>query len=310
MPKNPDTQPETLQPTPAASLQDGLRKIIEARHHDPFSILGKHGNTIRVFIPGVQEIRLAESPDGNAGKKFQRIENTDCFELTSPELPEQYKLEIHDSAGNQRIVEDPYRFNEQLGEIDLHLFSEGRHHQLYNKLGSHHRVVNNVSGVLFAVWAPGAERVSVVGDFNQWDGRVHSMRSRGESGIWELFLPRIESGTHYKFEVRNAHGNIQLKQDPFANHFELRPDTASLVTQSTFQWTDQDWINNRTNSSWQSAPCSIYEVHLGSWQRTDDNQFLNYKTLAHKLVEYVQYMGFTHIELLPITEHPLDDSWG
>ena len=306
MPKNPDTNPESLQKEHSADLQ----RVLEARHHDPFSILGKHANTIRVFIPGAQEIYLAETLDGEASKKFHRIDNTDCFELTGTDLPEQYQLDVHDAHGNERTVEDPYRFGAQLGEIDLHLFNEGKHHQLYNILGSHHHIIDEVSGVLFAVWAPGATRVSVVGDFNQWDGRVHSMRSRGESGIWELFLPHIDSGTHYKFEVRDRNGSIQLKQDPYANRFELRPDTASLVTHSTWQWTDQDWIEKRIDANWQHTPCSIYEVHLGSWQRTDDNQFLNYKTLAHKLVEYVQYMGFTHIELLPITEHPLDDSWG
>jgi len=310
MPKNPDIQPESLQHASSASLSDGLQRIIEARHHDPFSILGKHTNTVRVFIPGAQEIRLAEPHGIEAHKKFYRIENTDCFELTDADLPEQYQLDIRDIDGNHWIAEDPYRFDVQLGDVDLHLFNEGKHHQLYNMLGSHHRVVDGVSGVLFAVWAPGAERISVVGDFNHWDGRVHSMRSRGESGIWELFLPDIDSGTHYKLEVRARDGSIQLKQDPFANAFELRPDTASLVTQSNWQWTDLDWINKRIDCNWQHAPCSIYEVHLGSWQRTDDNQFLNYKTLAHKLVEYVQYMGFTHIELLPVTEHPLDDSWG
>ena len=309
MPGNPDNQSET-RPESSARLQEGWRQIILARHHDPFSILGRHETAIRVFKPGVQDIWLKAATDAAAGRKFQRIENTDCFELTGTGLPAQYQLVVSDADGNKQTVEDPYRFDAQLGELDLHLFNEGRHRQLYNMLGSHQHVVDGVSGVLFAVWAPDAERVSVVGDFNQWDGRVHPMRSRGESGIRELFLPHVDCGTHYKYEIRDRNGNIQLKQDPFANSFELRPDTASLVTDSHWQWTDQEWIDNRINYNWRHAPCSIYEVHLGSWQRSDDNQFLNYKTLAHKLVEYVKYMGFTHIELLPVTEHPLDDSWG
>jgi len=314
MPINPDIQTKT-RPKYSAELQKGLQKIVEARHHDPFSILGRHADTIRVFVPDAQAVHLADSLGNPTGKLFTRIDNTDCFELISADLPEHHKLTIHYGCGNQRTIEDPYRFGVQLGEVDLHLFNEGKHHRLYDVLGAHHHVIGNIQGVLFAVWAPGAERVSVVGDFNHWDGRVHQMRSRGESGIWELFLPEINSGAKYKFEVRARSGTIELKQDPFANQVEVRPDTASIVTQSAFQWNDQDWSNARAENDWQHTPFSIYEVHLGSWQQNENNSadsihFHNYKTLAHKLVEYVQYMGFTHIELLPITEHPLDDSWG
>ncbi len=291
-----------------ASMPDGLQRISEARHHDPFSLLGKHDDCIRVFIPGASQVELAEP--GKASRSFTRLKGTDFFEIPITDAPAQYQLKVTDSNGNLYTREDPYRFGPQLGDIDLYLFNAGKHWQLYNMLGAHLHSVDGVEGVLFAVWAPAAERVSVVGDFNQWDGRVHAMRSRGASGVWELFLPDITAGTHYKFEIRNRHGAVVLKQDPFGNQFELRPATASIVTASTFQWTDENWINKRASAKWQHNPCSIYEVHLGSWQQTDDHNFHNYKRLAHKLVEYVRYMGFTHIELLPITEHPLDDSWG
>ncbi len=294
-------------------LADHVQRIIEARHHDPFSILGKHADSINVFMPNAQEVILVQperAPSEKVSRVFKRLDGTDFFTLTGKNLPGHYQLSIQDSSESIYTIDDPYRFGPQIGDVDLHLFNEGKHWQLYNIFGAHQCTVDDVNGVLFAVWAPGAERISVVGDFNHWDGRIHPMRSRGKSGVWELFLPAITTGTRYKFEIRDPHGNIYLKQDPFANEFELRPDTASIITTTTFQWTDNRWLDQRTSSNWQHTPCSIYEVHLGSWQRTDDNQFLNYKTLAHKLVEYVQYMGFTHIELLPITEHPLDDSWG
>ena len=307
MPKKTDNENYNQADTKTA-MPDDWQRIIEARHHDPFSVLGKHADTIRAFIPGAAEITLAAGP--KHAQAFTRIANTDCFSLTSKDIPAHYQLTIRDSNDIVRTIEDPYRFGPQLGDIDLHLFNEGNHRQLYNMLGSHQRIVDNIEGTLFAVWAPGAERISVVGDFNQWDGRIHPMRSRGESGVWELFLPAITTGSRYKFEIRNSHGDVQLKQDPFANEFELRPGTASVTSRSEFLWSDQAWLDQRCKSDWQSTPCSIYEVHLGSWQRTDDNQFHNYKTLAHKLAEYVKYTGFTHIELLPVTEHPLDDSWG
>lgn len=307
MPKNSDNEHRHEAATNTLSPED-LQRIIEIRHPDPFSILGKHADTIRVFLPGAEEITLVSG--SKLTQSFKRVANTDCFSLTGRDIPERYQLSVRDSNDRVRTIEDPYRFGPQLGDIDLHLFNEGNHRQLYNMLGSHQRTVDNVKGTLFAVWAPGAERISVVGDFNQWDGRVHPMRCRGESGVWELFLPAIATGSRYKFEIRNSFGEVQLKQDPFANEFELRPDTASITSISEFQWSDQKWLDQRSKSDWQSAPCSIYEVHLGSWQRTDNNQFHNYKTLAHKLVEYVKFTGFTHIELLPVTEHPLDDSWG
>jgi len=215
-------------------------------------------------------------------------------------------------AGHEHIAHDPYSFPPQLSEFDLHLFSEGKHRHAYRILGAHVHAVDEVPGILFAVWAPNAERVSVVGDFNQWDGRRHPMRVRGGGGVWELFLPDLEPGTLYKYEIRNHEtGGISLKSDPYAQAFEMRPHTASIITApSSYSWNDQAWIEHRASADWQHAPMSVYEVHLGSWQRGPEGEFLSYRQLADSLVPYVKKMGFTHIELLPVTEHPYDPSWG
>ncbi|MBP2649159.1 MAG: 1,4-alpha-glucan branching enzyme, partial [Gemmatimonadetes bacterium] len=196
-------------------------------------------------------------------------------------------------------------------DFDLHLFGEGRHWHAYRFLGSHVTEVEKVSGVQFAVWAPNAERVSVVGDFNDWDGRAHPMRVRGGSGVWELFIPGIGAGGYYKYEIRDRAGNVHVKIDPYANAFQIRPDTAGLITASSgFKWGDEAWMKQRAESDMQRRPFSTYEVHLGSWQRDANGDFMNYREIAKRLVDYVKEMGFTHIELLPITEHPLDASWG
>ena len=292
-----------------SELQAQLQMIADASHHDPHSVLGKHEDTIRVFLPDAESVELV-STNTTETIAFRRVSGTDAFELHGPNLPEQYQLKITGKNTSVYHVEDPYRFGPLLGELDLHLLNEGRHEKLYQLLGAHSCTVEEVQGVRFAVWAPGARRVSVVGEFNQWDGRVHSMRNRGASGVWEIFIPQAMAGQCYKFELLTQNGDVLVKQDPYANEFEFRPSTASRINDSLYQWSDQQWIEERSKNNWLNTPCSIYEVHLGSWQRSDDNEFLNYKVLAHKLAEYVRYMGFTHIELLPITEHPLDDSWG
>jgi 1,4-alpha-glucan branching enzyme len=195
----------------------------------------------------------------------------------------------------------------KLSNFDKHLFSQGKHWHAYRFLGAH----CNDDGVLFAVWAPNAEAVSVVGDFNNWDGRVHPMQIYEDNGIWELFISDIKPGALYKFEIRNRHGHIFLKSDPYGQQFELRPNTASIVTaNSDYKWHDDTWLKKRQQVDWQHIPMSIYEVHLGAWQKTEDGEFLNYREIAKRLVKYVVDMGFTHIELLPITEHPFDGSWG
>jgi len=294
------------------SWEPELERIVSARHHDPFSVLGKHRQEetelIRAFLPNADDVTIAE---GNIS--LERISGTDLFEWRGDAgtVPDNYHLIWHD-AGREHIAHDPYSFPPQLSDFDLHLFGEGRHRHAYRILGSHEHTVGDVSGILFAVWAPNAERVSVVGDFNQWDGRRHPMRVRGGSGVWELFLPDLEPGNLYKYEIRNRDtGEICLKTDPYAQAFEVRPGTASIVSPpSRYAWDDQGWLDGRASADWQHLPMSVYEVHLGSWQRGPEGDFLGYRQLADRLVAYVRETGFTHIELLPITEHPYDPSWG
>ena len=294
-------------------INQHLRKILEARHHDPFSVLGRHKHgkqtVVRAHIPNCAQITIAEGEHS-----MQRIPDTDIFEWRGDagQLPEHYRLIWRDKDHHEHITHDPYDFPPQLSDFDLHLFGEGKHWHAYRILGAHPKVVDDVAGVLFAVWAPNAERVSVAGNFNRWDGRIHPMRVRGDSGVWELFIPDLEPGTLYKFEIRNRNsGDIFLKSDPYGQAFEQRPQTASIVVdESPFNWHDQDWMAKRETADWLHAPLSIYEVHLGSWQRGYEGEFLNYRELAKRLVDYVQEMGFTHIELMPITEHPYDPSWG
>ena len=217
-----------------------------------------------------------------------------------------------DKDGYSHENYDPYDFGSQLPEFDQHLFGEGKHWHIYQKLGGHLHSVDGIDGVLFAVWAPNAGRVSVVGDFNRWDGRCNPMRSLGGSGIWEIFIPDLQAGCLYKFEIlnRNTH-ELLLKTDPYGQQFEFRPNTSSIVIhERSYDWQDQQWMADRTRHNWLHEPMSIYEVHLGSWRRDYLGNFLNYRELAFQLVDYVKQMGFTHVELLPVTEHPLDASWG
>ena len=294
-------------------LDAELQRIIDARHHDPFAVLGRHPvgaqTLVRVFIPGASEVRLAEG-----GHYLERVPGTDLFQWQgdAPDLPQHYGVIWSDEGRREHFARDPYTFAAQVGDLDLYLFGEGRHRHAYRFLGSHEHEVEGIAGVLFAVWAPNAERVSVVGDFNRWDGRRHPMRVRGGSGVWELFVPDLEAGQIYKYEIRNRHtGEVFLKADPYAQRHELRPRNGSLVEpQSGYVWGDQSWLEARAAADWLHQPMSIYEVHLGSWQRDIEGEFLNYRELAHRLVDYVRDIGFTHIELLPITEHPYDLSWG
>ncbi|UHD18782.1 1,4-alpha-glucan branching protein GlgB [Thiocapsa bogorovii] len=293
-------------------VPEPLQRIIEARHHDPFEVLGRHleGDraVVRAFLPGAESVTLVE-----ASEPFARIEGTDLFlwEGSASKVPERYRIDWVDAAGEHHVHHDPYCFPPQLPDFDLHLFGEGRHWHAYRFLGSHLTDVDGVSGVQFAVWAPSAERVSVVGDFNQWDGRAHPMRVRGGTGVWELFIPGIGQGGFYKYEIRDRATNIHVKIDPYAQAFQERPQTAGFICpESRFRWADQGWLAARAESDWQHRPFSVYEVHLGSWQRGANGEFLNYRVLAKQLADYVTELGFTHIELLPITEHPLDASWG
>jgi 1,4-alpha-glucan branching enzyme len=296
------------------SMEPELRRVIEARHHDPFAVLGRHRQgdqiVVRAYIPDAGQVMIAEGQH-----RMPRIGDTDLFEWRGRpgDIPQHYRLIWRDAEHREQIAHDPYCFPPQVSDYDLHLFAEGKHWHAYRFLGGRCHQVEGVAGALFAVWAPSAERVSVVGDFNRWDGRRHPMRVRGNSGVWELFIPDLLApGALYKFEIRNREsGMVLLKSDPYGQRFELRPQTASVLPDPTpYEWRDQDWLQRRQHVDWQHAPMSVYEVHLGSWQRGPEGEFLNYRELAGRLVDYVQEMGFSHIELLPITEHPYDPSWG
>ena len=296
----------------APKLPEPLQRIVEARHHDPFEVLGRHednGRAVaRVFLPQAEQVRLVE-PDA----PMERIEGSDFFvwEGEAGRLPQRFQVEWTDADGLTHVQYDPYCFPPVLGDLDLHLFGEGKHWHIYRILGSHAVEFEGVPGIRFAVWSPNAERVSVVGDFNAWDGRANPMRVRGGSGVWELFIPGLEAGGFYKYEIRDRATHIHIKIDPYAQAFQERPQTAGLLAvDSAFDWSDADWMEQRAKTNWQQAPMSVYEVHLGSWRRDPEGNFLNYRVLAHEIADYVKELGFTHIELMPITEHPLDASWG
>lgn len=288
-------------------------KISEVTHSSPFSVLGRHQvndvDQITVYMPFAESVQLGED-----GPAMQRLSDSDFFVFSdhNAEIANPYLLKWIDKNGDSRENYDPYNFGMQMPEFDQHLFCEGKHWHIYKKLGANLHSDDDVKGVLFAVWAPNAERVSVIGDFNRWDGRCHAMRSLGSTGIWEIFIPSLGAGELYKFEILNRYSkDIFAKTDPYSKQFELRPDTSSVVSDGdSYQWQDQAWMKARQQQGWLHQPCSVYEVHLGSWRRDSQGNFLNYRDVAKQLVDYVSEVGFTHIELLPITEHPLDASWG
>jgi 1,4-alpha-glucan branching enzyme len=217
-------------------------------------------------------------------------------------------------GSNVREIIDPYQFGQVLTDFDLHLFSEGTHYRAWERFGSHHVTVDGIAGVYFAVWAPNAQRVSVIGDFNHWDGRVHPMRRLVPSGVWEIFVPNLADGVCYKYEVRTAAGHLLEKADPYAQRFEVPPNTASIIwTSGRYEWGDSEWLRDRPSfGGWHERPMTIYEVHLGSWRRVPEqgNRYLTYRELADSLIPYVREMGYTHIELMPVMEHPFSGSWG
>lgn len=294
-------------------IKQRLQELLDARLHDPFEVLGPHrtqsGWLLRVFRPRAEQVDVAFD---QSWISLERVDSTGIFEWRGAiEPPAGYQLRIREHGADHE-TQDPYAFPPALNDLDLHLFNEGRLHQAYRMLGAQPSVRAGVAGTTFAVWAPNAERVSVVGDFNYWDGRVHPMRVSGGSGIWQLFIPNIDPGTLYKFEIRNRHhGGLLVKSDPYGQEFELRPGTANRVpAPSAHAWRDQAWLKHRAAADWLHTPLSVYEVHLGSWRRNAQGGYKTYLQLADELVPYVKDMGFTHIELMPISEHPLDESWG
>ncbi|HVS85503.1 MAG TPA: 1,4-alpha-glucan branching enzyme, partial [Gaiellaceae bacterium] len=280
---------------------------------NPHGVLGAHetkdGVVVRAYRPEAQAVRVQP-----AGVEAELKDPSGLWEALLPKatLPLDYELEVEYADGNTFTLRDPYAFLPTLGELDLHLAMEGRHQQLYERLGAHVREIDGVTGTAFAVWAPNARSVAVVGDFNSWDGRLHPMRSLGSSGIWELFVPGVESGTAYKFEIRTQEGRLRLKADPLAFHTEVPPANASVVFESQHEWRDDAWLARRREGDPLRGPLTIYEVHLGSWRRNplEGDRPLTYRELADELVDYVDDLGFTHVELLPVMEHPFSGSWG
>ena len=304
---------------PALSPDEAtIAAIVGARHGDPFAVLGMHGGgaaplSVRVFWPDAERVEVLDAATGERVAALEKRHPTGFFAGPVPGRTAPFSYRLRLTAGDATWeAEDPYRFPPILGSLDVHLMAEGSHRRIYERLGAHPTIVDGVAGVTFAVWAPNAQRVSVVGDFNQWDGRRHPMRKRVEVGSWEIFLPGVGKGERYKFELLPMKdGSPLLKADPLGFRHELPPATASVVHGLPIhEWHDAQWVEWRRGRQSATAPISIYEVHLGSWRRGDGNRFLTYDELADELIPYVQDLGFTHIECLPVSEHPFSGSWG
>jgi 1,4-alpha-glucan branching enzyme len=289
--------------------------LLARRHAQPHGYLGAHSDNgsvvVRAFRPAAANVTVVA---GGKRESLECVHPGGVFEgrLDGAKLPLDYQLEVDYGDSGTVTIEDPYRFEPTLGELDMYLLGEGRHEELWERLGAHVREVDGVVGTAFAVWAPAARAVSVVGDFNYWDGRLHPMRAMGASGVWELFLPGVGAGATYKYEILAPDGEIRLKADPVAFETEVPPKTASVVSDSQHEWTDAEWLSKRGESRPLEGPMSVYEVHLGSWRLNplEGNRSLTFRELADELSAYVLDMGFTHIELLPVMAHPFTGSWG
>jgi 1,4-alpha-glucan branching enzyme len=298
-----------------------IQALVRGDHGDPFGVLGPHsdgagGLVVRTFQPHAERVWLIDTESGRSAGEMSREHAEGLFVGTVPDrkAPFAYRLRLQVGGGNTVEIDDPYRFPPILGEMDSYLIAEGNHLRLYDKLGAHPMELEGVAGVAFLVWAPNASRVSMVGSFNSWDGRRHPMRKRVECGVWELFIPGLDRGEVYKYEIKGAGGELlPLKADPVAFAAEHPPRTASVVHGlGEPAWSDQEWMTSRAAAAARNAPISIYECHLGSWMRVPEhgNRYLTYDELADRLVPYVAEMGFTHLELLPVSEYPFDGSWG
>jgi 1,4-alpha-glucan branching enzyme len=300
--------------------RDELRSLADLINQSPHRLLGMHqlgdqsGLVVRALMPGAERIEIQPVHEkGRPAFALERIPGTDVFEGTTTlaRAVYAYDLVITEPGGQVRRTRDPYSFLPTLGEADLYLFNKGDERRIYEKLGAQLRVIDGVPGASFAVWAPNAQRVSVVGDFNRWDGRCHAMRLLAASGVWEIFIPGVGEGAHYKFEIRDAHGGIKLHTDPFGFFFEIAPKQAAIVWDAKkFAWTDEAWLRRRRERDPLRSPVSIYEVHVGSWQKKTATESWSYRELAGPLVAYVRSMGFTHVEFLPVAEHAFYPSWG
>jgi 1,4-alpha-glucan branching enzyme len=297
---------------------DAVDAIARGDHGDPFSILGMHEDpasgalSIRAFQPHAARVEAIDAASGAVVAELSRRSEAGFFAGTVENRTQPFAYRLRLTIGDSvTVVDDAYRFGPVLGDLDIYLIGEGRHLRLYERFGAHRATMEGVDGVAFVVWAPNARRVSVVGNFNDWDGRRHPMRLRG-AGVWEIFVPAVALGSVYKYEVLGPGGDrLPLRADPFAFASERTPATASIVAEAGSRtWDDAEWLAARPRTSERSAPISIYEAHLGSWKRADGNRYLTYRELADELVPYVAGLGFTHLELLPVSEHPFDGSWG
>ena len=304
----------------------GIEELVYSESSDPHRMLGAHlteqGMLVQAFIPTARDITVKLSATGKT-YPMEMADEAGFFAVLIPRKTlADYTLQVFYDNGTLGEIRDPYSFAPQFTENDLKKFEAGIHYSIYEKMGAHPMTVKGVEGVYFAVWAPCAMRVSVVGDFNFWDGRRHQMRKLGDSGIFELFIPGLKKGTIYKYEIKFRNGDPALKADPYANYAELRPNTASIVWDlGKYEWNDGDWMKQRAAADSKDRPMSVYEVHLGSWKRKEfsldehgdeipGSEFYNYREIAPELAAYVKDMGYTHVELMPVMEHPLDASWG
>jgi len=320
---------------------DQVERIVWNQHHDPFEVLGSHpiernGKTVwvvRAYLPNANKAWVI-LPENRMEYPMQSVHDPHFFECTI-DIPElvNYQLRIQEGS-HERVIYDPYAFRSpRLTDFDLHLFAEGNHHRIYEKLGAHPTELDGIKGVYFAVWAPNARNASLLGDFNNWDGREHQMR-KGVTGVWELFIPGVGVGDRYKYEIKNLDGHIYEKSDPYGFQQEIRPKTASIVNDlDNYNWNDQNWMEQRRHTEPLTQPISVYEVHLGSWLHAASDEpallpngatepvvivselkpgarFLTYRELAARLIPYVKELGYTHIEILPVAEYPFDGSWG
>lgn len=297
-----------LPPQPVSVDREVLQAVAQGSYYNPHSVLGAHlgtGVTIRVLRPGADAVTIVAGADRWPAEHEE--EGIWVVAITATDIPD-YRVEVV-YAGHSSVEDDPYRFLPTVSEVDLHLIGEGRHEELWTALGARIRRFptdqGEIVGTAFSVWAPDARAVRLVGDFNFWNGRTHSMRSLGSSGVWELFVPQIGSGDRYKFEILGADGHWRQKADPLARATEIPPATASIVFDSSHDWTDQSWMEARSHGDPHNSAMSIYELHLGSWRWGRD-----YRQLADELTKYVVEMGFTHVELMPVAEHPFNGSWG
>jgi 1,4-alpha-glucan branching enzyme len=304
---------------------DKISQLVEGRHENPFELLGPHevmdsgrrAVAIRAYLPQSAQAWVLDGGHDGAPRPMRRIHPAGVYEAICPVSDASgkmnYQLRVADESSKKIVtMHDPYRFPPYLTDYDRHLLNEGRHWQSYTRLGAQLRTIDGVDGVNFAVWAPNASGVSVIGDFNGWDGRRHPMRKHIPSGFWELFIPGLGEGTYYKYQIRH-HEHIFEKSDPYGFSAEVPPRTASIVSDlNRYRWHDNEWLAQRRDTNWLERPLSFYEVHLGSWRRPGDDptRWMSYRETAHQLVEYVKEMGYTHIELLPVSEHPLSASWG